>query len=61
MTPFEERARDLAQFNTPPWYRPIKRLRWKRYGVVISANKMREALGLPLLPLRKTARSITRD
>lgn len=51
-----QRAKDLAAWATPPWYHPVQRWKWKRYGAIISANKFRAAVGMELLPLKRTGR-----
>ncbi len=49
------RAEDLAAFNEPPWWHPVKRYRWKRHGVEDAVTALKDALTGEVEPIVQLA------
>lgn len=45
-------ASDLTAWNRPPWYRPIRRFRWKRQGTERAIQALRASLQGEHEPIR---------
>lgn len=50
----DELVKDLTQFYEPPWWRPLKRYRWKRNGPATISAALQQALFGDIEPIRRT-------